>query len=149
MDTKESCKPKSDGQHAGNEYACSAVAQTIRVTTAFASANGDEYAWNANGDSFAVARRTAFTLASNEHEHAGDADATGVTFSVAANAYEYARHANARVLAKPAGISPTKDGHEYADAVCESSGKSQGTNARHGHGWNEHEHGAVNGYERH
>jgi len=142
------CEETCDGQHAGNEHACSAVGQTTRVITAFTPANADEYAWNANDDSFAVARRTAFRIASNEHEHAWDADATSVTFSIAANAYAYARHANAIGFAQPASLPSTKEGHEHADAVGESISKSHGSNARHGYGWNEHEYGTVDGHER-
>jgi hypothetical protein len=138
------CEETCDGQDAGNEYARPVVVtQTIGGATVFASANADEHAWNADADYFAVTGCTTFGFASDEHEYAWNADASGVTFDVAANTNEYAGHANAIGFAQPASFPSTKDGHEHADAVGESIGKSDGSNARHGHGWNEHEHGAV------
>ena len=149
MGTKEFRQQKSSGQDAGNEYARPVVVtQTIRGATVFASANADEHAWNADAHYFAVTGCTTFGFASDEHEYAWNADASGVTFGFAANTNEYAGHANAIGFAQPASFPSTKDGHEHADAVGESIGKSDGSNARHGHGWNEDEHGAVAGDER-
>jgi hypothetical protein len=75
---QETRKSKSEGKHAGNEDARSAifVAQSIDGTTGFAAKNADE--------------------------HARHADATGVAFIIAADADEYARDADAFYFAKSA-----------------------------------------------
>ena len=48
------------------------------------------------------------------------ADATSVTFALAANENEYARHADATGFAKSASFASAEDGHHYADARSES-----------------------------
>ncbi len=80
------------------------VAQTIRGTTAFASANADGHARYADGYTFAIAGHTTFSIASNEDEYAWDADATVFTFGVAENTNEHARYANADSFPKPASF---------------------------------------------
>ncbi len=68
---QETRKPKSDGEHAGNEAARSAifVAQSIDGTTVFAAENADEHARHAD------ATGVAFIIAADANEHAGHADA--------------------------------------------------------------------------
>ena len=117
--TKQTCgnrKEEADqetqhGEHARHEYAGNEHASAQSFAGSISAEDGDEYA--------------------------GDADAGSISEPAGFSATEDGNeHANARRISR---CIYSKDGNEYADAFCEPVSKSDGSNARHGHEWNEYE----------
>ena len=81
-----------------------------------------------------------FSAAEDGNEHA---NAQSITISFAENRDEHAGYANADRIAKAAGFTSTPGA--YAHAFCEPFSKSNGSNARHGNGRDEHEYGPADG----
>ena len=116
----------ANAEHAGNDHARNEDAGNQAVTDAHSFTPTDEYARHADANSLAKSAGLAATA--DADEHAGNANAAG---------FAIARRSTDRI--------PTD---EYADAWSESLRQSDGPNARHEHGGNEYEPGAIDGDDR-